>query len=77
MPDDKDLKEMSEDMPPETIDLIHKVDEIPKKDFSKIIPSEYPKDQVRKAVDLLEKMLKWNPNKRLTAAEALRHPFFK
>ncbi|KAF5183000.1 Kinase-like protein [Thalictrum thalictroides] len=29
------------------------------------------------AIDLMTLLLSWNPNKRPTAAEALRHPFFK
>jgi len=29
------------------------------------------------AYDLLEKMLVWNPNHRLSAAQALKHPYFK
>jgi len=28
------------------------------------------------ALDLLAKMLKFNPSERLTAAEALKHPYF-
>jgi p38 MAP kinase len=28
------------------------------------------------AIDLLEKMLRFNPEKRITAAEALSHPYF-
>jgi len=29
------------------------------------------------AVDLLEKLLVFDPDKRLTAAEALKHPYFE
>jgi cyclin-dependent kinase 12/13 len=28
-------------------------------------------------LDLLEKLLKWNPSKRLKARQALDHPYFK
>ena len=36
------------------------------------IPSASPT-----AVDLLKNLLCWNPSKRLSAREALRHPFFQ
>jgi len=31
----------------------------------------------RNALDLLEKMLRFDPNERLTAKEAMQHPYFK
>ncbi|ETO18681.1 casein kinase II [Reticulomyxa filosa] len=31
----------------------------------------------RNAIDLLEKMLRFDPNERLTAREAMQHPYFK
>jgi len=31
----------------------------------------------RNAIDLLEKMLRFDPNERLTAKEATQHPYFK
>lgn len=40
--------------------------------FNKIFPNASPE-----ALDLLEKMLKFDPNERLSASEALRHPYFK
>jgi serine/threonine protein kinase len=30
-----------------------------------------------KGLDLLERMLEYDPSKRITAAEALEHPYFK
>ena len=33
-------------------------------------------DIEREGIDLLEKMLRMNPNKRITAEEAMKHPFF-
>lgn len=45
----------------------------PEHPFSTILPPWTPLE----AVDLIEKLLRYNPNKRLRPTEALRHPFFK
>lgn len=64
-------------------DFIHKLDSqeaktyvsslphFPRKDFSALFPRASPK-----AVDLLEKMLVLDAEARLTAEEALKHPYF-
>ncbi len=45
---------------------------IPKKDFSKILKSKNPD-----AVDLVEKMLVFNPEKRYSIEQCLNHPYLK
>ena len=48
-----------------------------KKDFN-IFVNEYNKHLATpEAIDLAKKMLKFDPNSRLTAKEALEHPFFE
>lgn len=44
---------------------------VPKVPFSKLYPKANPQ-----ALDLLEKMLKFNPNDRISVDEALAHPYF-
>jgi serine/threonine protein kinase len=39
--------------------------------FSQVLP-----DASKDALDLISEMLKWDPNKRATAAQLLQHPFF-
>jgi mitogen-activated protein kinase 1/3 len=39
--------------------------------------AHFPVDFDEDAIDLLEKMLKFHPNDRITAEEALKHPFLK
>jgi serine/threonine protein kinase len=71
---------MSIQMSPETIKLVHKLDDIPKKDFKTILPSEkgYMTELEKKqAADLLEKLLNWVPSDRITCDKALKHEFFK
>lgn len=49
-----------------------------KKDFRGLLAGqEGDSKQVASLVDLLEKMMHLDPEKRLTAKEALRHPFIK
>lgn len=41
LPTDNDLYGMSKNMKPNTIELINRIDDIPKKDFCKILPKDY------------------------------------
>ena len=64
----KDLTFVTDEKARRYIESFGKVE---KKPFTKIfnfIPAE--------AEDFLEKALEFNPNKRLTISEALKHPFF-
>jgi serine/threonine protein kinase len=68
---------MSKQIDQNKIDLVHKIDDIPRRDFRDILPSKSYKDSdINNAADLIEKMLEWVPSKRISCEEALRHPFF-
>ena len=69
---------MSSQMSKDTINLVHKLDEIPKKDFKQILPKDHMNTKEREQVaDLLDKLLKWIPSERIDCENALKHEFFK
>ena len=68
---------MSKQIDQNKIDLVHKIDDIPRRDFRDILPSlKYKEADINNAADLIEKMLEWVPSKRISCEEALKHPFF-
>lgn len=77
LPTREQLTQMSKQIDQNKIDLVHKIDDIPRRDFRDILPSKSYKDSdINNAADLIEKMLEWVPSKRISCEEALRHPFF-
>ena len=54
---------MSKQIDDTKIDLVHKIDDIPRRDFRKLIPEKfYKKQDIENAADLIEKMLDWVPS---------------
>ena len=67
--DDKDLNFISNSS---AKNFVMQFKNIPKKDFNKILKCENPD-----AVDLVEKMLVFNPEKRYSIEQCLNHPYLK
>ena len=67
--DDKDLEFISNSS---AKNFVKQFKNIPKKDFKNILKSENPL-----AVDLVEKMLVFNPEKRYSIEQCLEHPYLK
>ena len=64
-------------MTEEKIELVHRMDDITKKPFIKILPQQgYSDTDFENASDLIDKMLNWVPEKRISCEKALRHKFF-
>lgn len=77
LPTEDEMRNMSKQMSNDTIKLVHRLDDIPKKDFKTILPRDSLTEKERSAAaDLLEKLLKWDPNERLSCEQALKHEFF-
>lgn len=67
-PDDRTLRKISADSPEIVIKQFPRYPKIP---FQQVLPKASPQ-----AIDLLERLLQFDPSKRITAAEALTHPYF-
>merc|ERR1711988_75811 len=57
---------------PKAVRLVLKMPQRPKRDFREIFPDANPL-----AIDLMNRMLVYDPSARITAAEALEHPYLK
>jgi len=68
-PSDEDMKSITND---KALDFIKTLKKQPKTPFIKLFPNANPL-----ALDLLEKMLVFNPQHRISVDDALRHPYFK
>lgn len=69
---------MSGQISPHTIDLVHKLDDMPPRKMSTILPhKDYNKKDIEEAADLLEKLLTWIPSERISCKDAMKHTFFK
>lgn len=69
---------MSKQIDDTKIELVHRLDDMPRRDFKKILPgSHYTQADINLAADLIERMLDWVPHLRISCEEALKHPFFK
>ena len=72
------MKNMSSQITPHTVDLVHKLDDMPPRKMSTILPhKDYNKKDIEEAADLLTKLLTWIPEERISCLEALKHPFLK
>ena len=78
LPSKETMLRMSKQIANNTVELVHKLDDMPKKSFQQILPfKDYSKKDIEESADLIQKLLKWVPQDRISCEEALRHPFFK
>jgi serine/threonine protein kinase len=61
---------------PKSIAILRKATIVPKLDLTKMIRKDwYGEEEIALAADLVDKMLRWVPSDRISAREALNHPF--
>lgn len=77
LPTKEQLQAMSTQMSADTIKLVHRLDDIPKKEFKTILPKDLSDKERTQAADLLDQLLKWSPKERISCETALKHDFFK
>jgi serine/threonine protein kinase len=81
LPNENTLKAMSKQIKEHHISLVHKLDEMPARNFETLIPksTDYEKNwqEVKEAADLIAKMLCWVPKDRISCEDALKHRFLK
>ena len=66
-------------LPQSFLNFFNEMDEIVPYDLPKLLNKSkiYNDEEIKSAADLLGKVICWEPTERLSAAEALKHPFFK
>lgn len=58
-------------------EMLESVEEFKAISLKRVFPKRYAKEDVAQAADLAAKMLAWHPARRVTAKEALKHPFLQ
>eukprot|EP00826_Nyctotherus_ovalis_P024202 TRINITY_DN1874_c0_g7_i2.p1 TRINITY_DN1874_c0_g7~~TRINITY_DN1874_c0_g7_i2.p1 ORF type:complete len:128 (-),score=42.00 TRINITY_DN1874_c0_g7_i2:77-460(-) len=77
-PEEEDKEYLYEALSEGVRKALERVKELPAVDLKAVFPEkDYSSSDIGKAADLAGKMLAWNPCKRITAKNALKHPFFK
>ncbi|CAI2375193.1 unnamed protein product [Moneuplotes crassus] len=75
-PTEEEYRQMAPNIPPTTKKLLDQIEHFKRKNICDLIPSTYHERDKKIIVDLIEKMLAWDPKERITAGEALEHEFF-
>lgn len=78
LPSRETMFKMSKQMSPNTVDLVHKLDDMPCQNMAHILPyKDYSRKDIEDCADLISKMIQWVPKDRISCEEALKHSFFK
>ena len=76
-PTTEDKAYLYESLSSVTKKMVEQLEAFKQIDMKKVFPPPYSEKDIIQAADLALKMLTWNPEKRTTAKQALKHPFFK
>lgn len=77
VPESEDRDYLYSSLAKTTQKLVMSIKEMPKVDIIEVLPKNYKKKDIEAAADLIDQMLTWNPDKRPTATQALKHPFLQ
>lgn len=74
----EDYRELNKIVEESNLSLLMRFGKTEKQSFQEILSyTEYQSSDVKLCADLLDRMLNWAPSKRISAADALEHPFLK
>jgi serine/threonine protein kinase len=77
-PSESELDELAPLVEPTLLNLMKRIGKLPKKNLNEIFKSaKYTEEEKLEAADLIGSMIRWVPSQRLSAAEAMNHPFLK
>ena len=75
-PSDEELRKLSEIVEERVLSIVKKATILPKMNLTLLFSkAKYGEEEVRLAADLVNKMLRWVPSDRISAEEAMNHPF--
>jgi len=81
MPDKREMAELGKICEAPVMQLFNRNEHFGEVDLVEIMMansrSRYSREDIVQAADLIEKCLKWVPKERITATDALNHPFFR
>ncbi len=76
-PTSDDKKYLYEGLSPSVKKMVEQIEHFEPVDLKKVFPTTYKANDIAQAADLASKMLQWDPHKRISASQALKHSFFK
>jgi serine/threonine protein kinase len=76
-PSKSQFEKMASNIPKTTFKMLNQLEKFERKDLADLMPKFYKKREIKQAIDLIESMLEWDPKERVTAEEALQHPFLQ
>jgi len=76
-PPKEDREYLYSSLTPSSRKMVEQIEHFDPVDLKKVIPKNYTEKDITQAADLAQKMLTWHPDKRISAKDALKHPFLK
>eukprot|EP00347_Sterkiella_histriomuscorum_P004333 403360846 len=77
-PTSEEMQKLAQIIDPKIMTVVQNLQDLPRLDLAKLMNRNvYSEEDINQCVDLVFKMLRWCPSDRITAREALNHPFLQ